>query len=113
MSLELAYKEDLFFALSAGMEKEQAQKETERIAENFKKCYAPEKPKIEPIVGNDTYRYFIDHLPNHFCAEFESRVDKYVDGKWKVFMKFGSWDSNKCKKLVNRLKAGGNTVIEF
>ena len=39
--MELAYKEELFFSLSASLTREEAVAETERIANNFKKIYSP------------------------------------------------------------------------
>jgi len=115
--MELAYKEDLFMILSINMSKEEALKETERIADNFKKIYSPKPSHLQPIIGTDTYRFEID-----ICVEqgwdiwWESRVDKYVNGKWERFVKFKGGttgdDKRKCIELVNRLKLGGNTVIE-
>lgn len=116
--MELAYKEDLFFILSASMEREEAEKETERITNNFKKVYSPKPSNLQPIIGNDTYRFKRD-----VCVEqgwdmwWESYVDKYVNGKWERFMKFkgGSTgeDVSKCIELVKRLQLGGNSVIEY
>lgn len=116
--MELAYKEDLFFTFSAYMEKEEAEKETERISNNFKKVYSPKPSHLQPIIGNDTYRF-----KRNVCVEknwdmwWESYVDKYTNGKWERFMKFkgGTYGSDgvKCTEVINRLKLGGNTVIEF
>lgn len=109
--MELAYKEELFFILSVTMDKEESEKETERIANNFKSVYSPKPSKLEPIIGNKTYRYYIDDYSGHWMAEFESRVDVYENGQWKKFMKFR--DGYLCRQLIERLKLGGNTVIEF
>ena len=116
--MELAYKEDLFFTLSATMDKDTAIKETEKISSNFKKLYSPKPSHLQPIVGSDTYRFKTD-----VCIEkgwdiwWESYIDKYVNGKWERFMKFKGdttgIDGIRCIELVNRLKIGGNTVIEF
>lgn len=116
--MELAYKEELFFILSSTMDKEEALMETERIASNFKKIYHSKPNGLEPIIGKDTYRFKRD-----VCVEqgwdiwWESYIDKYINGKWERFMKFKGGttggDVTKCIELVNRLKLGGNTIIEF
>lgn len=116
--MELAYKEDLFFILSASMDKEDAEKETERIANNFKKVYASKPSNLQPINGNDTYRYFYDELVEesgwYGTIYYLHRVDKLVNGKWKTFMEFkGASEKNKCKELVERLQLGGNSVIKY
>lgn len=116
--MELAYKEDLFLILSMNMEVEEALKETERISNNFKKAYSPKQSHLQPIVGNDTYRFKRGVLVEKgWDMWWESYVDKYVNGEWKRFMKFkgehSQEDVNKCMELVNRLKLGGNTVIEY
>jgi len=114
--MELAYKEDLFMILSMNMEVEDALRETERISNNFKKIYSPKPSHLQPIVGNDTYRYYCNELMNSmsFNSYWESRVDKYINGKWEIFMRFTDIGGDrKCKQLVERLKLGGNTVIEF
>lgn len=113
MNFELAYKEDLFFILSANMEKEEALKETERISSNFKSIYSPPKSKLIPIQGKETYRYFIrNHREQGWDMWYESRIDKYVNGKWETFMKYID-DFGKCEELVERLRLGGNTMINF
>jgi len=116
--MELAYKEDLFFILSASMEKEEAEKETERIANNFKKAYSPKPSSLQPIVGKDTYRYFYDELVEesgwYGSIYYMHRIDKYEEGKWKTFMKFkGASEKSKCRELVERLELGGNSVIKY
>lgn len=112
--MEKAYKEDLFMILSMNMEVEEALKETDRIANNFKNIYSPKPTNLQPINGNGTYRYFLNELGSGWSAEFTSRVDKYVDGKWEVFMKFvGAHEAYKCRELVNRLQLGGNTIIKY
>lgn len=111
--MELAYKEELFFILSVNMEREEAEKETERIANNFKNIYSPKQPKLQPIVGNKMYRYFLDEwVEKGWDMWSESRVDVYEDGKWVTFMKFID-ETKKCKELVSRLELGGNTVIKY
>jgi hypothetical protein len=116
--MELAYKEELFFSLSTSLTREEAIVETERIANNFKKIYSPKPSHLQPIIGTDTYRFERD-----ICVEqgwdmwWESRVDKYVNGKWERFMKFKGGTTGQhvrnCIELVNRLQLGGNTIIEL
>lgn len=116
--MELAYKEDLFFILSTSISKEDAEKETERITNNFKKIYSPKPSYLQPIIGNDTYRF-----KRGICVEqgwdmwWESYIDKYLNGKWERFMEFKGdatcLDEKRCIDLINRLKLGGNTVIEY
>ena len=111
--MELAYKEELFFMLSVNMEREEAEKEVERIVNNFKNIFSPKPQKLHPIVGNKMYRYFLDGwVEKGWDMWSESRVDVYEDGNWITFMKFIN-ETRKCKELINRLKLGGNTVIEF
>lgn len=84
----LAYKEELFFILSATMDKQEAEKETERIANNF----LPKPSTLKPIKGSDTYKYYIQkYIENGWNSYHESRIFKYVDGKWETFMR---WDSS-------------------
>ena len=101
----LAHKEELFFILSATMEKEEA----ERIASNF----SPKKPTLNPIKGSDTYKYYIQkYIENGRNSYWESRIFKYVNGKWEIFMSWGSSGFIKAREVVKRLELGGNTVIE-
>lgn len=116
--MELTYKEDLFMILSMSMDKEEALKETERITNNFKKCYSSKPSNLQPIIGNDTYRYFLDELKEepgwYGRIYYLHRVDKLVNNKWEVFIKFeDTTGRRKCVELINRLKLGGNTVIEY
>lgn len=112
---EIAIKEDLFFTLSGSMDKDEAIQETERISLLFKKLYSTNEDT--PIIGTDTYRYFIDHNTGGWEQNHESRIDKYINGEWKLFMYFNDGLSMmggfKCKKIIKRLIAGGNTVMEY
>lgn len=94
--------------------KEDALLHTERIANNFKKIYSPKQTNLQPIAGTDTYRYYLDkHIERGFNSYWESRVDKYINNEWKIFMTFSTWENSKCKELINRLDLGGNTVIKY
>lgn len=116
--MELAYKENLFLILSMNMEVDEALKETERIANNFKKIYSPKPSHLQPIIGNDVYRFKrAVVVEKGWDIWWESYVDKYINNKWERFLTFKGdttgLDEKKCTELVNRLKLGGNTVIEL
>lgn len=105
----LVYKEDLFFILSATMGREEAERETERIANNF----SPKSNTLKPIKGSDTYKYYIQkYIENGWNSYYESRIYKYVNGKWETFMRWDSSGFIDAKNVVTRLELGGNTVIE-
>ena len=105
----LAHKEELFFILSATMGKEEALKETERIANNF----SPKPSTLKPIIGSDTYKYYIQkYIENGWNSYWESRIFKYVNGKWETFMRWDSSGFIQAEETVKRSELGGNTVIE-
>jgi hypothetical protein len=112
---ELSIKEDLFFTLSSNMGKEEAQKETERISNSFKSLYI--KSENSPINGNDIYRYYLNKSLGGYHQELESRIDKYIDGVWVQFLLFNDGFSRlgeiKCREILKRLVAGGNSVMEI
>lgn len=108
---KLALKEEYFFTVSSYLSKEDSIIETESFFSNIEKLYNNNKNIGKPILGNDTYRYRLNHLPNHFLAEIESTIEIYNKGKWVLFMKFESGFD--CKKAVDRLELGGNNVIKF
>lgn len=113
--MERAFKEDLFMILSAKMTREDAEIETERIANNFKSAY--EEKVNSPIIGKDKYKYYTDRNLGGWNQEYESKIEIYTNGKWEQFMYFNDGFSHtggmKCKKIVKRLIAGGNTVLEY
>lgn len=112
---ELAYKEELFFIFSAQMDKDEAIKETDRITNNFKTIYVPKSNGLKPIIGKDTYRYYLSkHRKSGWDTWYESKIEKYVKGRWKNYMfttdVIGGINLG---KLVKRLELGGNTIIEI
>ncbi len=108
---KLALKEQYFFTVSSYLSKEDAISETESYFSNIEKLYNKSGNTSKPILGNDTYRYRVNHLPNHFLADLESTIEIYKSGKWVLFMKFEYWFD--CEKAVKRLELGGNNVIKF
>lgn len=106
-------KEKIFYRLSEYMDEKEATKNTDEIFNEISSFY--NQSKLQPINGNDTYRYFFDNLVEKgWDMYYQHRIDKYINGKWERFMEFkGITERSKCVELVERLRLGGNTMIKY
>ena len=110
MNYELAYKEELFFILSADMERDEAVKTVELVASNFKKCYSSQK--TSPKIG-EAPTYKLTYMKCHergWDMWWVSSLEKYENGEWKEFMRTTKNHTN-LLNIANRLIKEGNVVL--